>query len=102
MTLRSTPDLGTPTAYLVVYSGRVQGVGFRFTVMGFARAFAHVTGYVKNLPDGTVEAWIEGPANEVEALLEDVACGPHAGYIRKVGTQAVEPSGRYAGFSVVY
>lgn len=57
---------------LVHYWGHVQGVGFRYTVLGIARGYA-VSGYVKNLPDGQVELWAEGEANEVDRFLEDVA-----------------------------
>lgn len=53
----------------VLYQGRVQGVGFRYTTQGLARRFA-VAGYVKNLPDGRVELVAEGDAVEVERFLE--------------------------------
>ena len=55
----------------VVYSGWVQGVGFRFTARHLARGFA-VAGFVRNLPDGRVELVAEGEAAEVEALLAAV------------------------------
>ncbi len=56
----------------VFYSGRVQGVGFRFTCQHLARGF-EVTGWVKNLPDGRVELVAEGEKREVEAFLARVA-----------------------------
>ena len=43
----------------LIYQGRVQGVGFRYTVASIARRFP-VTGYVKNLPDGNVELAVDG------------------------------------------
>lgn len=52
----------------VYYSGRVQGVGFRFTARHLARAF-DVAGYVRNLPDGRVELVAEGEPTEVAAFL---------------------------------
>lgn len=52
----------------VLYSGRVQGVGFRMTCAELARGF-DVGGFVRNLPDGTVELEAEGPEDEVAGLL---------------------------------
>ncbi len=52
----------------VFYSGRVQGVGFRFTARDLARQFP-ITGWVRNLPDGRVELLAEGAEAEVQAFL---------------------------------
>ena len=48
----------------VIYSGRVQGVGFRATVLQFARTY-RVTGFVRNQRDGTVELGVEGLEAEI-------------------------------------
>ncbi len=55
----------------VHFSGDVQGVGFRFTVVNLARNHA-VAGYVQNLPDGRVKLVAEGDQSEVKALVADV------------------------------
>lgn len=55
----------------IVFHGRVQGVGFRATVCALARPL-DVVGFVRNLPDGTVEAEIEGTASELEKLLRAI------------------------------
>jgi acylphosphatase len=55
----------------VLYSGRVQGVGFRFTAQRLAQDFA-VTGYVRNLPNGMVELVAEGGLATVVAFLTAV------------------------------
>ncbi len=55
----------------VVYSGRVQGVGFRWTTMELARE-RQLGGYVKNLDDGRVELLVEGEQAEVAGLLAAV------------------------------
>ncbi len=55
----------------VIYSGRVQGVGFRYTAQRLAGGLA-VAGYVKNLPNGNVELVAEGEPDQVEALLERI------------------------------
>jgi acylphosphatase len=55
----------------VLYSGTVQGVGFRARAVDAARGIA-VTGYVRNLPDGRVELVAEGSRGDVERLLDAV------------------------------
>lgn len=55
----------------VYYSGRVQGVGFRYTARSVARGFA-VTGFVKNLSDGRVQLVAEGQSAEVRAFLNSL------------------------------
>lgn len=53
------------------YSGRVQGVGFRYTVKNIALQY-DVTGYVRNLPDGRVEMCLEGTPAEMDQMAEEV------------------------------
>jgi len=55
----------------VVFNGRVQGVGFRYTVESIAKRHP-VKGYVKNLPDGTVELVMQGAQTALNGLLKDV------------------------------
>jgi acylphosphatase len=61
----------TATACRVVYTGRVQGVGFRATAVTLAQEFP-IHGYVRNLPDGEVEILVEGERDHVEAFLAAV------------------------------
>lgn len=56
----------------VYYSGRVQGVGFRFTAQRLARQLA-VTGWVRNLPDGRVEMIVESERLAVDTYLARLA-----------------------------
>jgi acylphosphatase len=63
----------------VDYTGRVQGVGFRYTARSIASGHA-VAGYVRNLPSGEVELWAEGERDEVERFLAALA-RQMAGYI---------------------
>ena len=57
---------------VVFYSGRVQGVGFRYTTANLARRF-NVAGYVQNLPDGKVRLDVQGAFDQVDGLLAAVA-----------------------------
>lgn len=55
----------------VTFEGRVQGVGFRYTVKDLARGF-DVTGWIKNLPDGNVELHAMGQPDEVDAFIREI------------------------------
>ena len=55
----------------IVFSGRVQGVGFRYTAHRIAGRFA-VSGFVRNLSDGTVELVVAGAADETHRFLESL------------------------------
>jgi len=60
------------TARQILYSGRVQGVGFRYSTKQIAAGF-EVTGWVKNLPDGRVELQVmSADAEELEAFLREI------------------------------
>lgn len=56
----------------VIFEGRVQGVGFRYTVKDLARGF-EVCGWVKNLPEGSVELHVMGEQDEVESFIKEIA-----------------------------
>jgi acylphosphatase len=56
----------------VIFEGRVQGVGFRYTVKDLARGF-DVCGWVKNLSDGSVELQVMGEADEVASFIHEIA-----------------------------
>ena len=56
----------------VIFEGRVQGVGFRYTTKDLARGF-EVCGWVKNLPDGSVELQVMGEDDEVEDFIKEIA-----------------------------
>lgn len=82
----------------VIFSGRVQGVGFRFTTRGIAKRFA-VLGYVRNLPDGTVELVVQGAENEINGLLEKVS-GHFRENLTKVERSRCEPEERFSCFEI--
>ena len=82
-----------------VISGRVQGVGFRwFAESAAAREGLH--GWVRNLPDGRVEAQAEGDAEAVDRFERALQHGPPAAHVEAVDVDAIMPTGRDTGFSV--
>jgi len=82
-----------------VISGRVQGVGFRwFAESAAAREGVH--GWIRNLPDGRVEAQAEGDAEALERLERALRQGPPAARVETVDVDALAPTGRQTGFSV--
>ena len=89
-----------PIARRVLFTGRVQGVGFRYTTCDVARDFA-VTGYVKNLPDGRVEMVCEGSREESARFVEAV-CRAMRGYVHEMHTTDIPLSGRYRGFGIQF
>ncbi|GIU96405.1 MAG: acylphosphatase [Actinomycetota bacterium] len=82
----------------VVVDGRVQGVFFRATCAERARALG-VTGWVRNLADGRVEAVFEGSSEAVDALVAWCRQGPPAAVVREVEVHAEPPRGE-VGFRI--
>ena len=78
--------------YRVLIAGQVQGVGFRITCRRVALKHG-VQGWVRNLPDGRVEASFEGPPDEVEHLLEWARHGPQLAVVTNVTVDAEPPEG---------
>ena len=82
----------------MLVEGWVQGVGYRaFTER--AAAAAGLGGWVRNLADGRVEAWLEGPPERIEAVTEQMREGPRAGRVASVRARSVTPAG-HPGFVV--
>jgi acylphosphatase len=79
--------------------GEVQGVGYRFFAQR-AAARHQVVGYVRNCPDGTVEAMVEGPQSSVEDFKHDLATGPQWAVVDQVEEIVLEPSGSYSAFRI--
>ena len=81
-----------------IFSGHVQGVGFRYTAQDAARDFA-LTGYVRNLPDGRVEIVAEGEAKEIDAFLQRLAQRME-GFVKKRLDDNSPATGEFPDFSV--
>lgn len=84
----------------VLYSGRVQGVGFRYTVKSTAAGF-EVTGTVRNLPDGRVELLAEGIREELEGFRRAIRDAGLDHFIRNEEVQWSEAHDGFRGFEIV-
>jgi acylphosphatase len=83
----------------VFYSGRVQGVGFRYTVKSVAQGY-EVTGSVRNLLDGRVELIAEGRREELEAFLPAIREGGLGRLIQNEQVSWSEASGEFRSFEI--
>jgi acylphosphatase len=83
------------TKHLII-TGRVQGVGYRYYLAYKAHQF-NITGWVRNRLDGSVEAMIQGSAENVEALIARARRGPPQAAV--LGVTVSEGSGNYTDFS---
>ena len=84
----------------VLFSGIVQGVGFRYTVERMARR-QPVTGYVKNLPNGKVELVAEGEEKNLGEFLKEIR-GAFPGHIHDVDSNWGEATGEFERFGVKF
>ncbi len=84
----------------VYYSGRVQGVGFRFTVVEFARELK-ISGWVRNLADGRVELLAQAQENTVKDFLSKINAY-FSSYIRDAHTEWQQISDQLEGFKIKF
>ncbi len=82
-----------------IISGIVQGVGFRFFAQR-AAARHQVVGYVKNLPDGRVEAYAEGMEKAVAGFMHDLTAGPTYSQVADIEEIVLEPTNLYPAFRI--
>ena len=89
------------TAKHVFYTGRVQGVGFRFSTKQIASGF-DVGGWVKNLSDGRVELWAQSTdADELDAFLADIQNSTLGSLIKDTQVVGVPADARVIGFTII-
>jgi acylphosphatase len=84
----------------IFYSGRVQGVGFRYAAKTAAAGF-EITGVIRNLPDGRVELIAEGARAELEAFRAAVRDEGLAGFIRDEQVSWAAAQNEFRGFEIV-
>jgi acylphosphatase len=83
----------------ILYTGNVQGVGFRYSVRSVATGF-EVTGAVRNLPDGRVELIAEGARDELEAFRQAIREAGLDGFIRHEDVAWGEARNEFRGFEI--
>jgi acylphosphatase len=83
----------------VVVRGRVQGVWFRGSMQDEAEGLG-LAGWVRNRPDGTVEAEAEGPREAVDVLIAWARHGPSGARVTDVEVSWIEPRGERGGFAI--
>ena len=82
----------------IIFIGNVQGVGFRYNASAFARRL-RLTGFVRNLPDGSVEMLAQGPAEDIQSCIEDIERYFEV-HIRRTESQEVPFDPRYNDFVI--
>jgi acylphosphatase len=82
-----------------IVDGRVQGVSFRYYTQRRARDL-RLTGFVRNLGDGTVEVVAEGPRSKLDELLAFLRAGPRAAFVTDVETKWPSSTGEFDSFEV--
>lgn len=83
----------------VYWSGRVQGVGFRYTAESVALEL-HLVGWVRNLPDGRVEAVCEGSEKALKDFPDRIAGGPMGVYIQHTELNWAPATGEFKDFRI--
>ncbi len=83
----------------IIYSGHVQGVGFRYTVKNVATGY-EVTGTVRNLPDGRVELVAEGAKGELEAFRQAIRDEGLGHFINDEDVRWSDASSQFRGFEI--
>jgi len=84
----------------IIYSGHVQGVGFRYTVRSVASGF-EVTGTIRNLPAGAVELVAEGAKDELAAFRQAIRESGMDHFIRDEAVSWAEAKNEFRGFEIV-
>lgn len=83
-------------AVRLILHGKVQGVFYRDWTVSTARGLG-LTGWVRNLPDDTVEAWLEGEDDAIDRMIAAMQGGPPRARVEKIEREEVEPEG-FASF----
>lgn len=89
----------TNIAKHIIFTGRVQGVGFRFTAQRIALRY-ELTGFVRNIPGGSVEMLAQGHPDDVRDCLRDI--GKSFPGIRDTKIEKIEINPRYRSFQITF
>jgi acylphosphatase len=84
----------------ILITGLVQGVFFRREITDLTRRLG-ITGWVRNLSDGRVEALAEGERTQLDALIRFCSVGPKGAVVRRVDVEWLDFQGEFRGFRIV-
>jgi len=84
----------------IIFSGRVQGIGFRFTAFNIANRY-ELSGFVRNLPDGTVEMLVQGNPDGITNCIRDIQ-ESFTGYITETKIEDTTPAPQYKTFKITF
>jgi acylphosphatase len=85
----------------LIAQGRVQGVGYRYTVANIARSL-NLTGTVCNLGDGSVEIFVQGEKSALAAFQTLIVEQVSPALVSHISAQEISPCNTYQGFKIVY
>lgn len=88
------------TARHIIFTGSVQGIGFRFTALRIANRY-QLTGLVRNLMNGSVEMLAQGDSDDIDDCLRDIK-EALAGYIRETKIEEIPLDSRYKDFKITF
>ncbi|MFC1737931.1 acylphosphatase [Planctomycetota bacterium] len=88
------------TARHIIFTGRVQGVGFRFTVFNIANRY-NLTGFVRNLPDSGVEMVAQGPDDDIAASIRDIKQS-FGNYVTETKIEEIPYGTQYEDFKITF
>ncbi len=97
----TTQSVQEKTRAEITVRGIVQGVNFRWFTQRRASEL-NLTGYVMNMPDGSVNAVVEGARSDIQELFETLRVGPSAAVVENVNVEWRAPSGEFDRFEVRY
>lgn len=84
----------------IIFTGRVQGVGFRFTAFHTANRYK-LTGFVRNSPDGTVEMLAQGFSKDIDDCIREIKKS-FPGYLRETKIEEVPQNPQYTDFKITF
>jgi acylphosphatase len=98
--LAQNSEKSKTTTFQVVITGKVQGVFFRSTLKNVAQETG-VNGWTRNLPDGSVEALLQGDESKVQKVIEWCHIGPRGAHVVSVKASPIDETKSYRSFAVL-
>lgn len=95
------PDDSSLIAMNIIVTGKVQGVFFRSSMKAVADE-NHLVGWVRNLPDGNVEAIVQGREKDVLKIVEWCKKGPDRAKVEKIESRRIDVVESYRNFAILY